>query len=212
MKRFPNPMVPVSVRWRRRRIMRLSAASLIALAIAAALAVADRSGFFGRAPEGEFARYDGKNFRVTKVVDGDTIDIDMPDLKTSHPHTRIRFWGVDTPEVPHGEKPGTYFGPEAAAYTRKLIQGQYVRLELEPAKKPRDKYDRLLAWIYLSDGRLLNRLLVEEGCAYADPRFDHHLKGEFARLQKKARTAGRGLWKSVKPEDLPYYMQQDSNR
>lgn len=205
-------MVPVSVRWRRQRRIRLTAASLIALAIAAALAIADRGGFFGRAPEGDFAQYGGKSFRVTKVVDGDTIDIEAPDPPRSQMHTRIRFWGVDTPEIAHGAKPGTHFGPEAAAFTRRLIQGQYVRLELEPAKKPRDKYDRLLAWIYLSDGRLLNRVLVEEGYAYADPRFDHHLKAEFARLQRQARSAGRGLWKSVKPEDLPYYLRQNSSQ
>ena len=57
----------------------------------------------------------------------------------------------------------------------------------------------------LPDGRMLNRALVREGYGYADPRFDHKYKSEFARLQREAIKAERGLWKDVSPSDLPYH-------
>jgi micrococcal nuclease len=149
--------------------------------------------------------YDGKTFRVVKAIDGDTFDIAPPDW--NHDHTRIRLWGVDTPETWHRDGSGPdHFGPEASAFTQKMVLGQDVRIELEPGGgNTRGLHGRLLAWVYLPDGRLLNALLVEKGYAYADPRFAHHRRKELARLQSQARAAGRGLWKDVRPADLPGY-------
>ena len=79
-----------------------------------------------------------------------------------------------------------------------------VRLQLV-AGDTRGKYKRLLAYVHLPDGEMLNRVLVRDGYAYADPRFSHPHSPEFRRLQDKARSDGRGLWRDVKNTDLPPY-------
>ena len=191
---------------RRRRVIYATrkAAWLLAIAaVVAILTVADAMGLFGIAPPPDREKYHDKTFLVVNTVDGDTIDVDIPDGKW--PHTRIRLWGVDTPETVHPNKSVQHFGPEASELTKKLCKGKMVRLEMEPGKSPRGTEGRLLAWVYLPDGRLLNRVLVAEGYGYADPRFDHHLKNEFRRLQNRARKAGAGLWKDVRKNDLPEY-------
>ena len=176
------------------------------------LIAADRMGVFGRRVRDEVETYHSKTFRVVKVVDGDTLDVDFPDSGAGYSTTRIRLWGVDTPETKKKNTPVQYFGPEATEATRRLCLNRAVRVELEEGRNRRDKYGRLLAWVYLPDGRLLNRVLVEEGLAYADPRYDHHLKREFRRLQKEARKARRGLWRGVNQSDLPYYYRQGRRR
>lgn len=197
----------------RKRYLRRQAqwAVIIALALTALIA-ADRMGVFGSKALDETEAYHGKTFRVVKVVDGDTLDVDLPDSGSHYSTTRIRLWGVDTPETKKENTPVQHFGPEATGATRRLCLGRAVRVELEIGKDPRDKYGRLLAWVYLPDGRLLNRLLVEEGLAYADPRYDHHLKRELRDLQKEARKARRGLWRAVRQSDLPYYYRQGRRR
>ncbi len=180
------------------------------IAIGAALVVADRTGVFGRKPLPERQKYHGKTFRVVRVIDGDTIDIDIPDGKW--PNTRIRFWGVDTPETVKPNTPVQHFGPEASRFVKALCEGKTVRIELEPAGKTRGMRGRLLAWVYLEDGRLLNRVLVTQGYGYADPRYDHHLKAELRRAQRKARKDGKGLWKDVTASDLPFYYQKGKHR
>ena len=116
-------------------------------------------------------KYHSKRFTVTKIVDGDTIDIDIGD--GTHQSTRIRLWGVDTPET---KKPGTaimYFGPEATEFTSKLTAGKEVTIYLDTQNRTRGKYGRLLAYVQLADRRFLNELLLLEGFAYADLRFRH---------------------------------------
>jgi len=194
---------------RRRAIRYLVTRLLTVLAIAAGitgLIVADRAGVFGVRPEGDFQKYDGRTFRVVKVIDGDTLDVDVPDGQWDD--TRVRLWGVDTPEIAHGETLDQHFGPQAADFTRRLTQGQNVRLELLK-DRTRGVHGRLLAYVVLPDGRMLNRLLVEEGYGYADPRFEHPRRSEFRRLQTAARKAGKGLWKDLRPNDLPYYYRHE---
>ena len=181
---------------------------LLAVAVGL-LAAADRLGLFGRRPAPVAETYDGKTFAVVRVIDGDTLDVDRPD--GDYPRTRVRLWGVDTPETKKPETPVQHFGPEATAFTRDLCDGKDVRLELEP-RRERDNHGRLLAWAYLPDGRLLNRMLVAQGYAYADPRYEHHLYRELRQLQTEARKASRGLWKDVREKDLPYYYRQGKHR
>lgn len=190
---------------RRRTARYLGRKALAALAVPLvliALCLADR--WFGTARTGSDDRrtYDGCSFTVTRVVDGDTLDVDAPDAQRAH--TRIRLWGVDTPETVKPNTPPQHFGREAGDFTRRTCTGKLVRLELGP-HRTRDRYGRLLAYVYLPDGRLLNSVLVEAGYGYADPRFGHSRLAEFHRLQSKARRARAGLWKDVTPADLPYY-------
>jgi micrococcal nuclease len=102
-----------------------------------------------------------QSYTVGKVVDGDTFIIMYRGQQT-----KVRLIGVDTPEAYDyknvREEPG---GKEASAYTRSLIEGKQVTLEFDHVMY--DKYNRLLAYVYLSDGRMLNALLVEKG--YAEP-------------------------------------------
>ena len=195
------------------RRLRYGGRKLLVLLLAAALVggvhVADRFGVFGRARTPDHEKYNGKVFRVVHVVDGDTLDVEIRDEVRRKPATRIRLWGVDTPETVDPRKPKPdHFGPEASAFTKDLANDANVRLELDPVST-RDKYERLLAYVILPDGRMLNRVLVEEGYAYADPRFPHKYKREFEKLMKQAKTAGRGLWKDVRPEDLPDYLHSE---
>jgi len=191
---------------RQRRVRYALRNAVVVCCVAAAVALlvlADRVGVFGRAPTPDRQKYDGKSFLVVKVVDGDTLDLNVPDGRFGH--TRVRLWGVDTPESVKLNVPPQHFGREATEFTKAQTLDKTVRLELEPYQRTRDDYGRLLAFVYLPDGRMLNGVLVEEGYGYADPRFPHHLQSDFRRLQTQARRSQRGLWKDVTSDDLPYY-------
>ena len=125
--------------------------------------------------------------KVLRVTDGDTFQIG------------VRLIGIDTPETRHPRKPIEFFGKEASAFHRKLIKGKTVRLEL--GRRPADRYGRLLAYVFLSDGNLLNALLVSQGYARASP-YPPNLKYRelFRELERKARARRKGMW-SRGPQD-----------
>ena len=164
------------------------------------LIAADRLGVFGHTPVPDAQKYQGRTCRVVRVIDGDTLDVDVPDGRSGH--TRVRLWGVDTPETVKPNSPVQHFGPEASAFTKRQAGGKEVRLELYGART-RGDFGRLLAYVVLPDGRMLNRALIEQGFGYADPRFDHPLRAEFQRLQNATQAARRGLWKNLRRSDLP---------
>jgi micrococcal nuclease len=155
---------------------------------------------------GDISKYHGRQFTVVKVVDGDTLDIDIPDGKYSH--TRIRLWGIDTPETKDPRTGPMYFGKEASDFTTKLALGKQVTIYLEKEKKTRDKYHRLLAYIQLPDGTFLNEILLSEGYAYADLRFKHGLFNKYKQLESVARSQKIGLWAAVTPEQMPKWRQK----
>jgi micrococcal nuclease len=165
----------------------------------------------------DISKYHGRQFAVVKVVDGDTLDIDIPDGNYSH--TRIRLWGIDTPETkdpraerrPLRETGPMYFGKEASDFATKLALGKQVTIYLEKEKNPRDKYHRLLAYIQLPDGKFLNEELLSEGYAYADLRFKHGLYNKYKQLESVARSQKRGLWAGVTPEQMPKWKQNRKN-
>jgi micrococcal nuclease len=123
---------------------------------------------------------------VTRVVDGDTIDI-SPSVEG---RSRVRLIGMDTPEVYFGTQP---YGPEASAFAKHELDGVRVSLELDVQKI--DPYGRLLAYVYLPDGRMFNEALVEEGYAQVAT-FPPNVKYQerFLEAQREAREANRGLW------------------
>jgi endonuclease YncB( thermonuclease family) len=153
------------------------------------------------------SKYNGKSFLVVKVVDGDTIDINVPDA--NYPHTRIRLWGVDTPETEKSPGGEMYFGKEASEFTRQLTLGKTVTVYLDPGNNTRGKYGRLLAYVQLPDGRYLNELLLSEGYAYANLRFDHSRYNKYKQLESTARSLNKGLWQSVTREELPPWLQRE---
>jgi len=123
--------------------------------------------------------------RVTKVTDGDTIH--LSGLGST------RLIGIDTPEVYGGEE---CFGREASAFARRLLPlGTRVRYRV--GVEQRDRYGRLLAYVWLPDGRMLNRVLVAEG--YAEPLTippNVDFADAFRRAARSARAAGAGLWQA----------------
>ena len=121
--------------------------------------------------------------RVEHVVDGDTLILDGGD--------RVRLIGVDTPETKHPEMPVQRFGAEASAFTRKWLEGKIVRLEYGP--QARDKYDRLLAYVWV-DGVNFNREIIRRGYAVATTRFAHPLLDDFLVAESEARHRRYGLW------------------
>jgi len=152
------------------------------------------------------ARYHDCSFRVVRVIDGDTLDIAVPD--GDKPVTRIRLWGVDSPETGEGPRPLMHFGLEAKAYARNTLAGRTVHVVLSP-ERTRGKYGRLLAYVFLKRGeRMYNEMLLEEGYAYADLRFPHHYSDRFEAIEKEARKDGRGLWADVTLDKMPPWKQR----
>jgi micrococcal nuclease len=154
----------------------------------------------GRLRARDFEKYHGKTFTVVNIVDGDTIDIDIADGKYNH--TRIRLWGIDTPETKNPKTGVMYFGPQAADFTTRLTLGKQVTVYLEE-HRTRGKFGRLLAYVQLPDGRFLNEVLVSEGFAYADLRFRHSFYNKYKQLEAAARSQKKGLWPNVTREQLP---------
>jgi len=125
---------------------------------------------------------------VVRVVDGDTIHVRLDDRVE-----KVRYIGVNTPEVHHprkGEEPG---GREAMAVNRTLVEGRTVRLETDV--QTRDRYGRLLAYVWTGDV-MVNAELVRRGFAQVmtvPPNVRH--QALFVKLQRDARDAERGLWR-----------------
>jgi micrococcal nuclease len=126
---------------------------------------------------------------VTRVVDGDTIEVDL-----AGQHETVRYIGVDTPETVDPDKPVQCFGHEASDFNHGLVEGKRVELAFDAER--RDVYGRLLAYVYL-DGDLVNAELARRGLArtLTIPPNDS-LAPLFARLAAAAGQAGRGLWGS----------------
>jgi micrococcal nuclease len=135
---------------------------------------------------------------VVYSIDGDTIEVQIlnppPDLETEE---TIRMIGVDTPETVHPDKPVQDFGPEASAFTKEQLQGKQVYLAFD--WDLRDRYDRLLAYVYTEEGTCFNARLIQEGYAYAYPYFRFQFMEEFADLEQTAKEQHRGLWSSASP-------------
>jgi micrococcal nuclease len=151
-------------------------------------------------------KYHAKSCTVINVVDGDTIDIDIPDNQNNC--TRIRLWGIDTPETKNPKVGVMYFGPEAAEFTTKLALRKQVMIYLDTERQTRDKYDRLLGYVRLPDGRFLNEVLLTEGFAYADSRFRHSFYNKYKQLESAARSQKKGLWEKVTPDQFPDWLQK----
>lgn len=125
-----------------------------------------------------------QSFKCTRVVDGDTIKLSNGE--------RVRLIGVDTPETKRPNKPVEYFGKEASAFTKKMVEGKNVRLTYD--QQLRDEYGRLLAYVYLMDGTFLNAELIKQGYGNAYTRHPFKYMDEFRQYEKEARKAKRGLW------------------
>lgn len=132
------------------------------------------------------------SYDVVKVIDGDTIDVSI-NGQTS----RLRLIGIDTPETVDPRKPVQCFGKESSDKAKELLEGKKVRLESDDSQDNRDKYDRLLRYVYLEDGTMYNKLIITEGYAHEYTyNLPYKYQAEFKQAQKDAEQAGKGLWSS----------------
>lgn len=127
-------------------------------------------------------------YPVDRVMDGDTIVVLMDGTEE-----KVRLIGVDTPESVHPDPDRNVpYGKVAAEFTRSRLLGQQVYLEYDV--ETRDKYGRILAYVWIGD-EMFNRTLLSEGHAMLAT-FPPNVRyvDEFTVLQAEAREAGRGLW------------------
>jgi len=128
-------------------------------------------------------------YSVVKFDDGDTITVDMNGTVET-----VRFIGIDTPETQHPDRPVECYGREAASYTKQLIGNQKVRLQADPLNTNRDRYGRLLRYVYLPDNTLLEQKLITEGYGFAYTFFPFSKLAEFSAYEQQAKSANKGLW------------------
>jgi micrococcal nuclease len=134
-------------------------------------------------------RYPG--FHVTRIVDGDTINVQIGEQ--TH---RLRYIGIETPEQ------GEAYCDEATEANRQLVEGKNVVLERDVSEV--DRYGRLLRYVYLEDGTFVNAELVRLGWVRATPYPpDVRYQDLFAALEREARAAGRGIWAGATPTPAP---------
>lgn len=133
-------------------------------------------------------------YHVISVEDGDTIVVDM-----NGTDERVRFVGIDTPETRDPRKPVQCFGYAASAFTKQLIGSQPVRLEADPLSTNRDRYNRLIRYVYIPDGRLVQAEILKQGYGFAYTSFPFTKSEEFLNYQRQAREQNRGLWNQCDP-------------
>lgn len=142
-------------------------------------------------------------YSVTRFVDGDTIDVKM----NGNTET-IRMIGVDTPETHRPNTPIQCYGPQASDFTKNLIGSNSVRLQADPLDTNRDRYGRLLRYVYLSDGTLVEDRLISEGYGFAYTLFPFEKKERFVAEEQMAKDAKKGLWAACQVNTLDSGAQQ----
>jgi micrococcal nuclease len=166
---------------------------LACLAVLAMLIVADRSGCLLVRRIDDMAAYHGMQTRIVTVLDGDTIDVALPDALHDRPTTRVRLCGIDCPEPARPRQPAEPWAEEATALTRELTEDATITLWLE-SHSTRGVFGRVLAHVELPDGSFLNEALLAAGLAVADDRWPHAKLTRYAQLENAARQQGLGIW------------------
>jgi len=166
-------------------VRRLAFPALLA-ALALVAACSDETAGDGHLPG------DGRGARVlvTRVVDGDTVEVDLDGREVD-----VRLIGIDTPESVAPDQPVECFAEEASAYTEDRLEGRTVRLEFDAERL--DRYGRTLAYVWVGDveEELFNETLVAEGYAVVTTYPPNVLYVDrFIAAQRRAREAGLGLW------------------
>jgi len=129
-------------------------------------------------------------YKIVGVVDGDTVKVDY-NGKTE----TLRLIGVDTPEVVDPRTTVQCFGEEASARAKAILNGQSVKLEADSTQSDRDKYSRLLRYVFLEDGTNFNKQMVAEGYAYEYTyEVPYKYQQEFKSAQTVAQNSSKGLW------------------
>lgn len=122
---------------------------------------------------------------VQRVVDGDTLLLSGRE--------RVRLLGVDTPETKKPDTPVQPFGPEASAFTQRMVEGKTVTLVFD--RERFDKYHRTLAFVFVGDV-CLNEELIRAGLSPAKLQYPYRsdMKRRFSAAEAEARARHIGLW------------------
>ena len=127
---------------------------------------------------------------VVRVIDGDTIEV-----KIGNKYESVRFLGINAPETVDPRKPVECFGIEASEKLKELLSNKEVLLKSDSTQTNRDKYGRLLRYVYTSDGTLINQIMIEQGFAYEYTyEIPYKFQKEFKSAEVSARSQKRGLW------------------
>jgi micrococcal nuclease len=131
---------------------------------------------------------EGLKGKVLSVVDGNTLKVRLDNGREE----TVRMTLIDTPETKHPKLGVQPFGKEASEFTTSRLTGKDVLLELDVQE--RDRYGRVLAYVWLGE-QLFNQTLIEEGLARVAV-FPPNTKyvDTFRKVQRKAETAGNGIW------------------
>jgi micrococcal nuclease len=165
-----------------------------------------QEGWFGKTGDAAVKIQPGL-YSIERFVDGDTIVVDMDGKKET-----IRMIGVDTPETHKPNSPVQCYGPAAAAYTKNLIGISQVRLQADSKSTNRDRYNRLLRYVYLPDGRMVEEETIKNGYGFAYTDFPFDKSGDFTKYQDQARASTKGLWQNCKPFRLESGRWQTENQ
>jgi len=130
---------------------------------------------------------------VERVVDGDTIIVNVTDNNFGlNTRERVRLIGVDTPETVHPTREEEPYGKEASDFTKENLEGRYVYLDFDI--ELRDRFGRVLAYVYTENGDHFNARLVKEGFGIAYLNYPFKYMDEFSRYESQARQKRLGLW------------------
>jgi len=149
-----------------------------------------------------------QTFKVLKVVDGDTIVVDVRGKKET-----VRLLGIDTPETVDPRKPVQCFGKAASDKMKSFVTGKSVILVDDSTQGNRDKYKRLLRYVYLSDSKrtFINGEMVKQGYAFSYRQYPTKLLNKFNTFEKYAQEHNVGLWSSCALNVKPTGMQKINN-
>lgn len=149
-----------------------------------------QKGLLGKPDEAEAQKQAEIYYKVTKVTDGDTIHVNAGGTDE-----KVRLIGINTPEVALYGGSSQCFGEEAKRGLDDILGGKIVRLETDPTQDLRDSYGRVLAYVYLEDGQMVNRKMIASGYAYEYTYLKpYRFQKEFKGLQTFAERSGYGLW------------------
>ncbi len=139
-----------------------------------------------------YLRVEDALWRVTQVLDGDTIRVKM----VNGAGGTVRLVGIDAPESVHPDRPVEFFGKTSSAMAVRLLLGERVRLEQDDSQGWFDDYGRALAYVWLENGTLANEWLVHNGYAREQMYFNRPCKyrKRFLAAQAVARRSQRGMW------------------
>ncbi len=131
--------------------------------------------------------------KVKWIFDGDTIKISK--------NRTVRYLGINTPEIAHRDEPAEPYGYKSKKYNKDLVYKKKVRLEFDREKK--DHYGRLLAYVFLKNGVMINEKIIRNGygfCLYKYPNIKYSKL--FLKCQQKAMIEKKGIWKNFNKKKI----------